>query len=180
MKRPLLRTVAWLLLIAGASVSAQAMHVPAKGWLAMRLIDDAYVRSPGSRPWPQADFRAVGRLQMPRLQVDQIVLDQASPRALAFGPGLSHRVPSAGPVISAHRDTHFRWVGLLNRGDELLWEQGGQQRRYRVARFDVVNSAEHALAAPPADVLLLVTCWPLDALTAGGDQRYVISAIAMP
>lgn len=179
MKRPVLGTAAWLLLIIGATVSAQAMYVPAKGWLAMRMIDDAYTRAPGSRPWPQADFRAVGRLQMPRAGVSQIVLDQASPRALAFGPGLSHRVPGAGPVISAHRDTHFRWVGQLNRGDELLWEQGGQQRRYRVARLAVVDSAEHALGAPPADVLVLVTCWPLDALTAGGDQRYVITAVEM-
>lgn len=180
MKRPVLGVVAWALLLTGAAVTAQSLYLPAKGWLAMQLIADAYARAPGSRPWPQADFRAVARLRVPRLALDQIVLDQASPRALAFGPGLVRRQPGAGPIVSAHRDTHFSWIGRLRRGDELHWEQGGVARRYRVASFAVVNSAEHALAAVPDDILVLTTCWPLDAITAGGDLRYVITAVAMP
>jgi sortase A len=180
MRRPVLVAAAWALLLTGAAVTAQSLYLPAKGWLAMQLIADAYARAPGSRPWPQADFRAVARLQVARLGVDQIVLDQASPRALAFGPGLLRRPHRSGPIISAHRDTHFNWVGALQRGDEVHWEQGGDHRRYRVASFAVVNSAEHALASVAEDILVLTTCWPLDARTAGGDLRYVITAVAMP
>ncbi len=174
-----LRGLAGLLMVAGLAVSAQSLYPLAKGWLAMQLIADAYASSPGSRPWPGADFRGVARLQVPRLDVDQIVLDQASPRALAFGPGLAHRDPHAGPIVSAHRDTHFRWIGNLQQGDELLWEQAGTQRRYRIVAFRVVDSDRQRVALPDADTLLLTTCWPLDALTAGGSLRYVVTAVAM-
>jgi sortase A len=179
MKRSPARILAGLLLIGGSLLCAQATYPLAKGWLAMRLIADAYAKAPGSRPWPDADFRGVARIQVPRLAVDQIVLDQASPRALAFGPGLTHRDPQHGPVVSAHRDTHFRWMGNLQQGDELLWEQAGSTRRYRVAAFRVVDSKQQRIALPDTDTLLLTTCWPLDALSAGGSMRYVVTAIAM-
>lgn len=174
-----MRRLAGVLLIAGIVVSVQALYPIGKGWLAMQLIADAYARQPGSRPWPDADFRGVARLQVPRLGVDQIVLDQASPRVLAFGPGLAHHDPHAGPIISAHRDTHFDWISGLQQGDELLWEQGGNTRRYRIAAFRVVDSEQQRIALPDHDTLLLTTCWPLDALTAGGSMRYVVTAVAM-
>ncbi len=180
MRRSPARILAGLLLISGGLLCAQALYPVGKGWLAMRLIADAYAQSPGGRPWPDADFRGVARLQVPRLDVDQIVLDQASPRVLAFGPGLTHRDPQFGPVVSAHRDTHFRWVGNLQQGDELLWEQAGDTRRYRVAAFRVVDSRQQRIALPDRDTLLLTTCWPLDVLSAGGSMRYVVTAIAMP
>ena len=179
MKGHALRGLAWLLLLSGGLLSAQALYPLAKGRLAMRLIADAYEHSPGSRPWPKADFRGVARLQVPRLYVNQIVLDQATPRVLAFGPGLVHRNRHAGPIISAHRDTHFNWIGRLQQGDELLWEQGGRVHRYRIAAFRVVDSDQQRIALPDTDTLLLTTCWPLDALTAGGSMRYVVTAIAM-
>jgi sortase A len=180
MKRSPARALAALLLIGGGLLCAQALYPVTKGWVAMRLIADAYAEAPGSRPWPDADFRGVARLTVPRLDVEQIVLDQASPRVLAFGPGLTHRDPQFGPVISAHRDTHFRWIAKVRQGDELLWEQGGSTRRFRVAAFHVVDSRQQRIALPDRDSLLLTTCWPLDALSAGGSMRYVVTAIAMP
>jgi sortase A len=179
MKRGAMRALAWLLLLGGGTLSAQALYPLAKGWLAMQLIADAYAKNPGSRPWPNADFRAVARLTVPRLEIDQIVLDQASPRVLAFGPGLAHRNRHTGPIISAHRDTHFRWIGQLQRGDTLFFEQAGNIQRYRVAVFSVVDSNHQRMALPSTDTLLLTTCWPLDALTAGGSMRFVVTAVAM-
>jgi sortase A len=180
MKRRAARLLGWLLLTGGSLMSVQALYPLGKGWFAMRLIEDAYARQPGSRPWPQADFRGVARLAVPRLGIDQVVLDQTTPRALAFGPGLAHRRRGAGPIVSGHRDTHFRWVAGLERGDELFYEQAGTRRRYRIAAFRVVDGERQRLALPDADTLLLTTCWPLDALAAGGSLRYVVTAIAMP
>ena len=68
---------------------------------------------------PGADMRPLARLRQPRLDVTQVVLDGASGRVLAFGPG--HVTGSALPgvngniVISGHRDTHFRWLRDLHR-----------------------------------------------------------------
>lgn len=179
MKRMPARILAGLLLLGGGLLCAQALFPLAKGRLAMHLIAHAYAHSPGSRPWPEADFRGVARLRVPRLDVDQIVLDQVSPRVLAFGPGLTHRDPNYGPVLSAHRDTHFRWIGDVQQGEELLWEQGGRTLRYRVAAFAVVDSKQQHIRLPNPDTLLLTTCWPLDAFSAGGSMRYVVTAIAM-
>ena len=111
-----------------------------------------------------------------------IVLAGDSGRVLAFGPG--HRHGSAPPgssgnsVISAHRDTHFAVLEKVGIGDLVQVENvDGRTSSYRVDSFDIID--EHDLSVTEQrgmDQLTLVTCWPFDALTTGGPQRYVVSA----
>jgi len=148
-----------------------------RSWLAGQLDGDPH------RPWPWADTHAVARLTQPRLGVDQIVLAGDSGRSLAFGPGWAEASADPGApgttAISGHRDTHFAWLRQLRIGDvvELASPQG--RRGYRVVRADVADARRQQLQlASDVDRLLLVTCWPFDALTAGGPQRYVVTAEA--
>ena len=118
-----------------------------------------------------------------RLGVERIVLDGDSGRTLAFGPGwapASARPGAHGVVmISAHRDTHFGFLRDLRRGDRLALEGLRGARGYRVSDLRVVDSRD-GLAALPAggDGLVLVTCYPFDAVVPGGPLRYVVSAVA--
>jgi sortase A len=132
-------------------------------------------------PWPWADSWPVARLRVPTLAVEQYVLAGISGEALAFGPGLDlagARPGEGGPVLLAgHRDTHFRWLQQLALGDALVLEAAdGRERRYRVTRHRVLDSRRGGLAVDGGDALFLVTCYPLDAVSAGGPLRYVVEA----
>ena len=129
-----------LALIGGWQV-ASAGWIHAKARLAQHLIASAWVGArdggPARRPWPWADMRPVARLTVPGRGVDLYVLDNASPRALAFGP--AHVGGTAAPgswgnaVIVAHRDTHFGFLRTLVAGEEIDIEGArGVHTRYRV------------------------------------------------
>ncbi len=118
---------------------------------------------------------------MPRLHRDLIVLDRDSGQALAFGPGWtpSSAAPGANglTVISAHRDTQFTFLKKLHRGDRIVIDGARGTARYRVARMQVVDSRHARLPnAASRDGLLLVTCYPFDAVIPGGPLRYVVWA----
>ncbi len=179
--------VSLLTLLLGLGFSLYGAYIPAKAWLAQQLLEGAWERrvrgAEDSRPWPWADTAPLARIRQPRLGIDQIVLEGASGRVLAFGPG--HVTGTARPgaggntVISGHRDTHFRWLGSLQRGDRVLLQTGdGRRLDYRVAQAAVHHESEVGLLDPlQGDQLRLVTCYPFDAVTPGGPQRFVVTAL---
>ncbi len=179
-----------LLAAVGLALLANAAYIPAKAALAQWLLQRAWTeRAPGGAagaPWPGADLAPVARLRQPRLGVDQLVLDDASGRSLAFGPGRvsgSARPGMAGNlVISGHRDTHFRWLRDLVPGDELLLEPGdGSVLRYAVTGWRVVGSDRVDLLDPFGfDGLRLLTCYPFDAIVPGTPLRYLVNARPVP
>jgi sortase A len=166
---------------------AEAGWIHAKARLAQHLLEQAWERSsqgePQARPWPWSDTWPVARLRVPRLGVDLIVLAGASGRTLAFGPGHHDGTASPGAgagnaVISGHRDTHFRFLEALEPGDELVIERAdGGLSAYRVAASAIVDYRQARLPAHTAlPRLTLVTCYPFDAVLAGGPLRYLVVA----
>jgi len=192
--RTLLRRGATLLsatLIAvGLWHGASAVWLYAKAALAQQLIAQAWrdqLRSgSAARPWPWADTHPVARLSWSRGGIDLIVLEGMRGEALAFGPGLirsdgtaSTRPGNAALVIAGHRDTHFRFLADLQIGDELQLQQRGGTQRYRVEMLRIVDSSREALQVDDGE-LVLVTCYPFDAVRAGGPLRYRVSARPLP
>jgi len=176
--------VACLLLIA-LHQGAGAASIQAKAWLAPILIERAWSRTlagaSAQRPWPWADTWPVARLRAPAHGVELFVLAGDSGNALAFGPG--HALASAPPggpgltVIGGHRDTHFAFLRDVAPGDRLeLQLPGGATRTYRVESARVVHSEREPLTAGSREGLLLVTCYPFDALRPGGPLRYTVLA----
>jgi sortase A len=175
-----------VLIALGASQLASGGWIHAKAMLAQALLERAWQQTLDGgkrvRPWPWADTWPVARLTIPGRDTSLIVLSGASGRTLAFGPG--HTGGSALPgdagtaIISGHRDTHFAVLRDLRRGDELSIERpDGGVVRYRVDDLRVVDSRSTRLRAETSGrSLLLVTCWPFDALTPGGPLRYVVTA----
>src|ERR1700720_873259 len=110
-----LRLFVVLTLLAGASLSARAAYLHAKAELASLLIHRAWearvTRGEARPPWPWADTHPVARLQIPRLGYDEIVLEGASARTLAFGPSrLLSGAAFGGPgnlELAGHRDSWF-------------------------------------------------------------------------
>lgn len=165
--------------------SAAVTH--AKAWLAPELIERAWQQSRAGggveiKPWPWADTWPVARLQVPTHRVDQFVLAGDSGNVLAFSPG--HALASAPlgsvgrAVIGGHRDTHFAFLKDLSAGDSLTLElPGGLVRHYRIDELSVVDTSRQRLrSASDVDELLLVTCYPFDAIDTGGPLRFVVAA----
>jgi sortase A len=85
-------------------------------------------------------------------------------------------------VIAGHRDTHFRFLRDVQAGDEIVVETPGRPRaRFRVRERAVVDARTAVLAgADDTRELVLVTCYPFDALRPGGPLRYLVLAEAEP
>ena len=164
----------------------QGTYIPAKAWLAQELMQRAWVRAGQNverpAPWPWADTWPVARLTAKSREVDLIVLEGGSGRTLAFGPG--HLSASALPgergnaVIAGHRDTHFRFLRDVEKGELLSVESAnGQRHVYKVVGTDVVDSRKGSLVLDTdLAMMTLVTCYPFEAAEAGGPLRYVVTA----
>jgi sortase A len=177
-----------ILIAAGMTSFGHGVYIFAKAQLAQVLLHRAWdrQRDTGSavKPWPWADTHPIARILVPAHEADILVLAGASGRTLAFGPG--HLDGSAQPgdpgnaVITAHRDTHFRFLKDIALGDELLVERSdGGTRHFRVRASFVADYRELQLPRDTAvPTLTLVTCYPFDALNPGGPLRYVVVAEA--
>lgn len=184
MSRRLIKAGLVAICVASLGLIGQALWIPAKAQVAQWLLADAWERSVRSgeavKPWPWADHWPVARLSMPELEIDQIVLAGDTGSVLAFGPGENMQakaLESGARIISGHRDTHFAFLKEVAVGQTLNMVDGQGQARYRIESIQVVDSARVRLS-PEAypDGLMLVTCYPFDALMAGGTQRLVVMA----
>jgi sortase A len=181
--------LAGALLAGGLWLFGQGIYVYAKAGLAQALITRAWTRTlAGDRevkPWPWADTWPVARLIVPTLDVDLFVLAGADGRTIAFGPGHVFGTPLPGEagnsVIGGHRDTHLAFLRDLEAGAELVVERpDGARRRYRLDWRSVLDKREvWVLKNEGPTRLTLITCYPFDALRAGGPLRYVVTARAI-
>lgn len=165
-----------------------ALGIEFKARLAQVLIEKAWqqqLETPelSARPWPWADTHPVGRLQWldagREVKQDLYVLAGADGSSLAFGPGQMNGLgESSAKVLAGHRDTHFAFLKQLKRGDQLRWQgRDGVWRSYAVSQLKIADSEKENLwVDTQAETLWLVTCYPFDALQAGGPLRYLVQA----
>ncbi len=189
-----MRALRWLCVIAlmaGAGLTARAAYLHAKGELAGILIRRAWQQSAQSghaeKPWAWADTHPIGRLEIPRLHYDEIVLEGATPRTLAFGPARMLTSAAMGEpgnlVLAGHRTSWFRRLEAVRQGDaiELEWYDARRHalrhRNYTVESIHVVDPRELDLLAPTADdALTLLTCYPFGS-SPRSPLRYVVRAV---
>lgn len=185
-RRRVRRLAIGTLIALGVALLAAGFWLPAKAELSQHLLNRAWQRTTegdaAARPWPWADTYPVARLKLPGGTEPLTVLSGASGRNLAFAPALLDGSAAPGTdgvtAIAGHRDTHFRALATLAVGDELALERpDGSVLKYEVAALDVVDSERAELALDAGEsIVVLVTCWPFDAVTVGGRWRYVVTA----
>ncbi len=183
--RTLTRTLLVVVLLAGMAVGGEGLWIYAKARLAQLLLEISWrsaLAGEQLKPWPWADTRAIARLTIERDGAAVIVLDGASGRTMAFGPG--HLDGTAMPgdigncVITAHRDTHFAPLRYLGPGDIVtLQRPDGRVVRYRVQATRVVRKNDTSVLRQDARTrLTLITCYPFDAVRPGTPLRWVVIA----
>ena len=108
------------------------------------------------------------RLRIPRLGLDEVVVEGVGDDELRAGPG--HMPGSALPgergnaVISAHRDRHFRELDELAVGDTVITETLAGPATWVVMKKTIVRRGAPALYQTDEPVLTLTTCWPVRVL----------------
>ena len=177
--------LAGMLFIAGTLVIADGLAIYLKAKLAQVLIKQAWsetlVSDGDVKPWPWADTWPVARLQV--ADTDLYILQGAQGSSLAFGPGWmedSVRPEEIGTkLIAGHRDTHFKFLQDLQSNDALtLTGRDGRQTDYYVDSIQIIDSSkEQLLIDTQPEQLVLITCYPFDAIEASGPQRYIVNAL---
>lgn len=164
-----------------------ALWIPIKAEVAQFLLARSWQQTlagnPDAKPWPWADTRAVAILEVPRLGLRKIVLAGSSGRNLAFGPTLVNGTPvdeTDDRIVSGHRDTHFRFLKDLKKGDLLRLVTPAGSRDYQVNWLEAVDIRQQQLVIDNGiKRLTLLTCYPFDAPTSGGPMRWVVTALPL-
>ena len=184
MKRKLSILFFVFLLLGGGYFSYQAIKIDLKAKIAQILLNHAWQQSlkngEGAQPWPSFDGRPIFKLVITKHQVSQIVLDGTSGQSLAFGPGFHSETHlpymNKTTAISSHRDSHGNFIKKLIVGDEIqLQDLHKQWHYYIVDDFFIINVHDQKQITNTKS-LLLITCYPFNAITSGTPLRYIVSA----
>lgn len=123
----------------------------------------ALVNVPGAPKLTADDL--LTRVVIPKINVDDIVVEGVSHKDLSKGPG--HIKDTAMPgepgnaVISGHRDTFFRHIYELTKGDEIQIRRDGKIFHYEVTGKKIVMPDDIGVLKQTTDPqLTLITCYP--------------------
>ena len=184
------RRLSWVLILGGIVLLFLGIREVVDSWLGQREAERAFERSreraaqepapEAARPFVPDLGPAMARLSVPRLGSAWFVYPGADKKSLRLGPG--HLTGTAMPgtagncVIAAHRDTHFRALKDVKKGDEILVTTRQGEFRYRVTKISIVSPKNTAALRPtPGGVLNLITCYPFY-YVGSAPRRFIVEA----
>ena len=122
------------------------------------------------------------RISAQRVGLDAIVMEGTGRRALLLGPGHLPGTPEPGQpgnaVITGHRDTFFRHLHELNKGDIVTVQRAGQTYEYEVIGKKIVNPEDLSVLQPSTEErLTLITCYPTYYIGPAPDRLVVFTRL---
>jgi sortase A len=130
---------------------------------------------------PAEKGAVVARLSIPRLGAVLFVVEGTDAEQLRLGPG--HMTSTALPgepgncVIAGHRDTHFRILKDIRKGDAVILEDAAGSHVYRVRNTRVVSPDDASPLQSTHDARLnLITCYPFY-FVGSAPKRFVVEAV---
>ncbi|WP_026694210.1 class D sortase [Peribacillus kribbensis] len=122
----------------------------------------------------------IGELYIPKLKASLPIFHGTNEDELEKGVG--HFAGSVLPgekdnsVLSGHRDTVFRRLGEVGRGDRLIVRTTAGEFTYKVNRVRIVDADDRTVIVPkPRAVLTVSTCYPFRYI-GSAPKRYILSA----
>jgi LPXTG-site transpeptidase (sortase) family protein len=176
----LLFVLVGLVLIAGSALALfwsdelQRIYVPSLPSIERHSGKD-------STPTPEAeDGSPIGLIEIPRLGLSSVVLEGDDTAALLLGVGHLADTPlpwhGGNTVFAAHRDTFFRPLAHIRKGDVIKFSTANAAFEYVVKELKVVEpTAVEVLEPTSAATLTLITCFPFDYIGLA-PQRFIVRA----
>jgi len=126
-------------------------------WVAQQRVTSSQATTPADN--------VLTRLSIPKLEFSAVVVEGTGQKELLLGPGHMEQTPAPGSpgnsVITAHRDTFFRHIVDLSKGDQVLVERNGGTYTYEVAYKKIVKPSDVSVIESSNDArLTLITCYP--------------------
>ena len=122
------------------------------------------------------------RVSIPKIGLDAIVVEGATHKQLAIGP--AHIKDTALPgetgnaVITGHRDTFFRHIYELQKGDAIFVRRNGEVFKYEVTGKKIVKPEDVSVLKQTTDAqLTLITCYPVYYIGPAPDRLVVFSKL---
>ncbi len=122
----------------------------------------------------------VAKLTIPRLDARLYVVEGDRSADLRRGPG--HLIGTAMPgadgncVIAGHRDTHFRVLKDIRKGDDIILQTSAGEYLYRVRSQRVISTEDTEVLDPTPDPeLSLITCYPFY-YVGNAPERFLVEA----
>jgi len=176
---PALLTLAGLVLVLYVSAEYAWMFIEQQRFSRELQAQSHSVQSSGAQQ-SKSSGGAFAKLRIPKINLDAIVVEGTSRKALLVGPGhlTNTTVPGevGNSVLAAHRDTFFRRLGELARGDLIIVDRGDRQYQYRVTSTEIVEpSATEVLQNSPGYRLTLITCYPFHYI-GPAPKRFIVFA----
>jgi len=155
----------------------------AQQWEEQQRQAEANPESASAIPVAQDD--GLTRVSIPKISLDAIIVEGTSHKQLKLGPGHIKNTPTPGEmgnsVISAHRDTFFRHLYELNKGDDIIVRRLGRTFTYQVISKRIVEPDDTSVLAPSTDAkLTLITCYPIYYIGPAPKRLVVISKLVEP
>jgi sortase A len=169
MTRRGLRRIEYALLAAGLAIlgycGAELFNSHIQQTRGVRELERQLDSTRRNPPAAITDGTPVGQLEIPTLHLSAVVFQGTDDGTLAKGVG--HLDASAFPgqsgnvVLAAHRDTFFRSLRHIRRGDLVQVTTPYGKRTYSVDSTEVVKPTETGVMASTATpTLTLITCYP--------------------
>jgi LPXTG-site transpeptidase (sortase) family protein len=122
----------------------------------------------------------LARLEGPAVDLQATVLEGSDPHTLARAAGHIENTALPGQPgnigIAGHRDTVFRPLRRIKKGDELKLRTSSETYTYRVSSTSIVEPHEvHVLAPTGEPTLTLVTCYPFTFI-GKAPRRFIVQA----
>jgi sortase A len=167
------RVLSPLLFVVGAVLLVYVMSAYIGMYRDQKSLEEEWNRQAaaersGEEPATPASQNSTGKLTrvvIPRISLDAVVVEGVTRKQLLKGPG--HMTETATPgeagnaVITGHRDTFFRHIYELEKGDDILIRRHGQIYRYQVTGKKIVMPEDvYVLHQTPDAQLTLITCYP--------------------
>ena len=153
--------------------------------MASRELEEISMPAPANHDAPPvrlAPGEVVGRVTIARVGVSAVVREGDDEtilgRAVGHIPGTALPGATGNAALAGHRDTFFRGLRNIRKGDEVVVTTPAGDVHYVVRSTRIVDPSEvSVLAATPGPVLTLVTCYPFNYIGAA-PRRFIVHAEA--
>jgi sortase A len=134
-------------------------------------------------PHPVTEGGVIGEIDIPRLELETMVVQGDSPKILRRAVGHMPDTPlpweSGNVALAGHRDGFFRPLRNIRSGDVINFKTVNGDFQYEVESTEVVRASDvRVLDASSERVLTLVTCFPFYYVGSAPD-RFIVRARAV-
>lgn len=132
---------------------------------------------------PAIRHAVLGKIDIPQVGISAMIAEgddrRTLMRAVGHIPGTAMPGQAGNVVLAAHRDTFFRPLHKIHKGDAIELITWNGSYRYRVESIQVVRPKDIGVLEPTSEsTLTLVTCYPFY-FVGSAPRRFIVRARLM-